>query len=117
MKIIVACTIALLMLGCRPDDQKTSTIDAKGARDSRAQLPPQLVVHLDSGNAAYRRKDYPAAKHHYEAAIRVDEKHPAAWFGLHMVERAQGNAAAAQRALEQTQKLVPGATLIHPDSV
>jgi hypothetical protein len=46
----------------------------------------------------------------------VDEKHPAGWFGLHMVERAQGDSAAAQKALEATQKLVPGATLIHPDS-
>ena len=114
MRSLWAVMFVLLALACRPDDQKTSTIDAGAVKDARATLPPELVMHLDSGNAAYRRKDYANARLHYEAATRIDDRQPAGWFGIYMVELATGDTAAAQRALRRAQKLVPGATLIHP---
>ena len=114
MKTFGAAIIALSLLACRPDDQKTESIDPRAARDARAAMPPRVALHLDSGNIAFRRKDYPTARRHYDAAIRADEKQPAGWFGIYMVELAEGNAPQAQAALKKAQKLVPGATLLHP---
>jgi len=114
MKSLWAALLVLSTLACRPDDQKTATIDTDAAKNARAALPPELAMHLDSGNAAFRRKDYGNAKVHYQAATRLDADQPAGWFGIYMVELANGNNGAAQRALRRAQKLVPGATLIHP---
>jgi tetratricopeptide (TPR) repeat protein len=104
----------LLMFGCRPDDQRTETIDAKDAKEARAHISPELATHLDSGNAAYKTKDYARAREHYRAVTRIDADAAAGWFGIYMVEQALGNAAAADSALERARKRAPGATIIHP---
>lgn len=104
----------MLMFGCRPDDQKTETIDAADVKEARAEISPELAAHLDSGNAAYKAKDYARAREHYRAVTRIDENAAAGWFGIYMVEQAQGNAAAADSALERARKQAPGATIIHP---
>lgn len=114
MKNIGIVLLVLAAIGCRPDDQKTSTLDAEGAKQTRADISPALAMHLDSGNAAFRRKDYVKAREHYDAAIKADDKQPAGWFGIYMVELALGNAEAAGKALDKAQGMVPGATLIHP---
>jgi hypothetical protein len=114
-RILLAVACMTVLTACRPDDQKTGTVATDGARETRANMSPELKMHLDSGNAAFRRKEYPAARTHYEAATRVDKKQAAGWFGLYMVELASGNAEAAGKALKRAQELVPGATLIHPN--
>ncbi len=43
----------------------------------------------------------------------MDSSVTAAWFGAYMAERALGNEAAANEALERAQQLAPGASLIH----
>ena len=115
MRAIAAIVLVGIVSACAPDDQKTSTITTDNAEQTRADMSPELKMHLDSGNAAFRRKDYPAARTHYQAAIDADQKQPAGWFGMYMVELAAGNAEAAGKALDRAQKLVPGATLIHPN--
>lgn len=116
MRTIAVVVLAGIVCACsRPDDQKTGTITTDNAAQTRADMSPELKMHLDSGNAAFRRKDYPVARTHYQAAIAADEKQPAGWFGIYMVELAAGNAEAAGKALDRAQKLVPGATLIHPN--
>ena len=58
----------MLMFGCRPDDQKTETIDASQVKEARADISPESAAHLDSGNAAYKAKDYARAREHYRTS-------------------------------------------------
>jgi tetratricopeptide (TPR) repeat protein len=104
---------ASLAPACRPDDQTTRSIDPDAAERTRAELPAELVEHLDSGNAAYRARDFEEARDQYRAAVALDSTSTAAWFGLSMAERALGNADAAAEALKRAQDLAPGASLIH----
>ena len=104
----------LLLSACKPDDQRTDTIDAEDVKEARAHISPRLVTHLDSGNAAFKARDYQRAKLHYEAVTKIDKDAAAGWFGIYMSELALGDTAAAKAALERAQKHAPGATLIHP---
>ena len=74
-----------------------------------------VAMQLDSGNTAFKAKDYAAARKHYNAVIKIDDEQPAGWFGIYMVELAEGNGKAAEEALKRAQKLMPGASLIHPE--
>lgn len=111
--LVVGCAVALTA-GCRPDDQRTETLDVEGAQQTRQQLPEELVAHLDSGSAAYRRDDFQTSLDHYRAAAEIDGEVAAAWFGVYMAHEALGNDAAADSALGRARGLAPGATLIHP---
>jgi hypothetical protein len=75
----------------------TSAADT-AARMSRAQVSPAVTAQLDSGNVAYRAKDYPTASHHYRAATGMAPEFTAAWFGVYMAETAMGHQAAADSA-------------------
>jgi Tfp pilus assembly protein PilF len=105
---------ALVLVGCRPDDQKTSSIETSNVKSARAQLAPAVVMQLDSGNAAFKRKDYDLARTRYQAAVAADESVAAGWFGLYMTQVALKDSVAAEASLKRAQKLAPGATLIHP---
>lgn len=107
--------LCLVLVGaCRPDDQATGSIKQEDVRKARTSLPGAAVAQLDSGNAAYRAKDYEHAIRHYQAAVRIDSQQAAPWFGIYMAERALGNVARADSALRRAQKVAPGASLIHP---
>jgi Flp pilus assembly protein TadD len=109
--------VCLALVGaCRPDDQSTGSIKQDDIRKARTEMPAAAVAQLDSGNAAYRVGDYPRAIQHYQAATRIDSEQAAPWFGLYMAERALGNVAGADSALQRAQKVAPGASLIHPGS-
>jgi tetratricopeptide (TPR) repeat protein len=113
---VPACCALLLLAGCRqPDDQRTDSISADQVREAREALPPGAVAQLDSGNAAYRARDYDAALRYYQAATREEPRAAAAWFGVYMAHTALGNDAAADSAMRRAQELQPGASLIHPD--
>lgn len=111
--LVLGCVVAVAA-GCRPDDQRTESLDVEEAQQTRQQLPPELVAHLDSGSAAYRRDAFETSREHYRAAAEIDGEVAAAWFGVYMAEKALGNEAAADSALQRAQGLAPGATLIHP---
>lgn len=64
-------------------------------------LPPPVTVHLDSGNVAYRAGEYEEARRHFRAAVAADTTAAAGWFGVYMAERALGNDAAAEAALQR----------------
>ena len=64
-------------------------------------------AQLDSGNIAYRAKDYKKAKEHYTNATQIDSTKGAAWFGVYMAEDKLGNKAAADLAIKKAQSLNP----------
>ena len=117
MKGLTVLVLALATLAaCRPDDQRTDTIDPVEAQMERENLPPEVVAHLDSGSAAFRADDHEQALAHYTRASELGPDVAAAWFGVYMAQRALGNDEAAATALEKAQQKVPGATLIHPSA-
>lgn len=99
---------------CRPEDQRTDSIDLEEALRARESLAPEVVAHLDSGSAAFRVDDYERARDHYLMAVELNPDAAAAWFGVYMAEKALGNEEAAAEALERAQDVQPGATLLHP---
>ena len=109
--------LCLASLGaCKPEDQETGSVNKEEMQAARSKLPETVRMHVDSGNAYYRLKDYPRALSHFQAAVAEDDDQVAAWFGIYMTQLALGNAAAADSALKRAQKAAPGATLIHPKS-
>jgi tetratricopeptide (TPR) repeat protein len=101
-------------VSCRPDDQRTETMDPQEALQKREDLDPRVVRHLDSGSVLFRADDHEGALREYRAATEIDPQAAAAWFGVYMAEHALGNEEAAAEALERARSAVPGATLIHP---
>lgn len=113
---LTAALALAAMAACRPDDQRTDTVDAAVFEEQREQLSPEVRMHLDSGSAAFRRDDHQAALDHYTQATELNENAAAAWFGVYMAQRALGDEDAAQEAMERAQASVPGATLINPST-
>lgn len=116
--VVRGVAVGLLALGlvvaeaCRPDDQRTETLDPQGA-STRAQLPAEVVEALDSGNAAYRERRFEDALEHYRTATDAAPDEPAGWFGIYMAQSALGDSAAADSALARTRDIAPGATILH----
>jgi tetratricopeptide (TPR) repeat protein len=107
--------LALMIAACkRPDDQKTESIEAKDMNEARADISPAARAQLDSGNTAYKAKEYDRALAFYQRVTELDKDAAAGWFGIYMTELARGNAPAADSALRRAQKQAPGASLIHP---
>jgi tetratricopeptide (TPR) repeat protein len=108
--------MALLVTACeQPDDQETGSISRDEVLQAREALTPEVAAAIDSGNEAYRAKDYQTALEHYQEAAELDDDLAAAWFGIYMAQLALGNTEAAGEAMERAQSLEPGASMIHPD--
>lgn len=112
--LIVALT---LLSGCRPPDQRTDSLDPLGGATAREEMRPEVVAQLDSGSQAFRADDFDNALAHYTAVTELDPENAPGWFGVYMAHRELGNMEEAQAALEHTRELVPGATLMHPDTL
>jgi hypothetical protein len=95
------------------DDQPTGSIDS-AAWSAARDLPAGVREALDSGNAAFRARDFAAAREQYLRAVQLGPEESAGWFGLSMVEGQLGNKAAADSAMRRVRALTPGATLIEP---
>lgn len=108
-----ALAVALSLVGCRPDDQRTDTIDPTPQK-ALEDMAPEAVAQLDSANAAQKAGDYTVALGHYRRVTEIEPGQASGWFGLFMANRALGNQSAADSALAHAQSLAPGATLIHP---
>lgn len=100
--------------GCVPDDQRTDSVDPEAGRRARAEWPVEVVSAVDSGNVAMRADDLKAALVYYRRAVEISPENAPAWFGVYMAERALGNPAAADSALQTVMSLAPGASLVHP---
>lgn len=112
---VIGVLVMAAAVSCRPDDQRTDSLDPGQAMQAREDMPAEVVAQLDSGSTAFRHDDYEAALVHYTRATEMAPEVGAGWFGVYMAEDALGNAEAAHEALERAQALVPGATLIHDD--
>lgn len=114
----IALFAALALTACdRPEDQETGSMSREDVRSARDDLDPAVRTALDSGNAAYRARDYEEALRHFQDAAEADEDVAAAWFGIYMAQLALGHVEEANDAMARAQSLAPGASLIHPDSV
>lgn len=113
-RALMAVLCLAVAASCRPDDQRTDTMDMQEALQKRESLAPEVVAHLDSGSVAFRADDFEGARDHYLMAVDIDPNAAAAWFGVYMAEKALGNEEAAAEALAKAQDVQPGATLLHP---
>jgi Flp pilus assembly protein TadD len=109
-------TFSLLLLAaavsCRPDDQRTDTLDAQQGMQAREDMPPAAVAQLDSGTAAFRGDHMEAALRHYTRVTEIAPDIGAGWFGVYMAAEALGDVEGAEAALERARGIVPGATLL-----
>ncbi|HEX9107754.1 MAG TPA: hypothetical protein VF832_11010 [Longimicrobiales bacterium] len=71
-------------------------------------------AQIDSGNTAYKAKDYEGALAHSRIATQRQPLLAAAWFGVYMAESALGNAAGADSAMKKVQAIAPGTMGAHP---
>jgi len=97
MKILLPaalCAAVLASSGCGSDPLDDMTV----ARD---EIPHEIAVLIDAGNAAFSSGDYETAREHYLGAASRDSSVAAAWYGVAMTERALGNDAAADAALQR----------------
>ena len=97
MKILIPallCSTVLVGSGCGSDPLDDMTV----ARD---EIPHEIAVLIDAGNAAFSAGDYETAREHYLGAASRDSSVAAAWYGVAMTERALGNDAAADAALQR----------------
>ncbi|MEQ9568634.1 MAG: hypothetical protein RLN75_00470 [Longimicrobiales bacterium] len=110
--VVLAVALSGIAGGCRPDDQRTDSIDP--ATSGRSELSAETLAQIDSGNAAYRRGEYEVAAASFRGATESAPDDPTGWFGLYMAQQSLGNTAAADSALETARSLAPGASLIRP---
>ncbi|MBL0170935.1 MAG: hypothetical protein IPP90_09420 [Gemmatimonadaceae bacterium] len=112
--------VTLLAVACSaPDVPKTPLGAADGGAfvpGATNQLPPGLTAsaaaRLDSGNIAFRLKQYDQAMRFYEAAAKDVPDHAAPWYGIYMVGQATGNTALADSATRAVAKRSGGGDLL-----
>jgi len=114
--VLISALVLVATVSCRPSDQRTDEFDVTGGAQAREKMPTEAVAQLDSGSTAFRAGDYETALAHYTRFTEIAPNFAAGWFGVYMSQRELGNAEAAEAALERAQSIVPGASLLHPDS-
>jgi len=101
---------ALVIVGCSPpDDQRTDTVDPTVAG---REISGEARIQLDSGNAAFRARDFPQALTHFTRVTEMAPDDATGWFGVYMAHNAMGNKAAADSAIARARSVAPGASLI-----
>lgn len=114
--LTAVAAIAVLAVGCqRADDQRTDTMTDRDVLAARDQLDPAVLAALDSGNVAYRARDYQRSLDHYRDAVGMQDELAAGWFGIYMAELALGNLDAAEAAMARARAHAPTASLMQPD--
>jgi tetratricopeptide (TPR) repeat protein len=99
----VRAALLLALAACGRGDAAAT----RRARPGAAAIPAPVRAQLDSGNAAYRLRDYPAALRHYREAARLDPDQAPAWYGVQMAAGALGDRAAADSAGARLRALAP----------
>ncbi len=82
---------------------------AKGGAQTTASAPdPQLRSQalIDSGNSAFKNKDYEAAAKRYASAVEVNSDDPAAYYGLGMALARLGRDDEAREAYAKARTLL-----------
>ena len=117
MNLRTGFVVVLMLLAvhsCRPDDQRTDTLDPIEGMLAREDMPPEVVAQLDSGSIQFRADSFEVALAHYRRVTEMVPEAAAGWFGVYMAQQALGNSDAAAEALQKTQDAVPGASLVYP---
>lgn len=70
-------------------------------------LAPESEALLDSGNAAFRARDFDGALAFYARAAQASPTHAAPWFGTYMVGKATNNEPLADSALREVRARAP----------
>lgn len=99
MKIRILILLALLSAGLAGSGCGSDPLDDMTV--ARGEIPHEIAVLIDAGNAAFSSGDYETARQHYLGAASRDSTVAAAWYGVAMTERALGNDAAADAALKR----------------
>jgi hypothetical protein len=76
-----------------PPKQPLNAASATAGSSGPPELTPAASAQLDSGNVAYRAKQYEVALRHYRAAATAAPQHAAPWYGVYMVGEATSNRA------------------------
>jgi hypothetical protein len=113
--MIAVLVTGMLGAGCRPDDQRTDSVDPAAGIQDRAQWSVEMREHVDGGNAAIRADSFAVARDHFLAATELEPEVAAGWFGLYLAEQGLGNVEASEAALERARSIASGASLIHDD--
>lgn len=101
--------LAAAAAGCQDSEAPRQTLGAPAVPQSGGGggLPPEVQVHVDSGNLTYRAGDYEAALRHYREGARVGPDQAVPWFGVAMAAQKVGNQALADSARAKVQELSP----------
>lgn len=118
---VLAVAAAILALGCgrgQPPGGESRADTARPAESMPAGQQPRMelgaAAQLDSGNVAYRARDYRAALAHYRKATERTPGLAAGWFGIYMAQNALGDKAGADSAMRMVQSIAPGTMGGHP---
>jgi Flp pilus assembly protein TadD len=108
---LLAAAVVLFATSCKPKSSSENakvpiTPSADSAHGALAAATP-FQTQLDSGNVAFRAKDYSLARAHFMHATEIDSTNAAAWFGVYMAEDKLGNKAQADYAIKRAQQLNP----------
>ncbi len=94
---------------------------SQGGGGPMRELPPGLnavaAARLDSGNVAFRVKQYDVALGYYRGAADAVPNHAAPWYGIYMVAQATKNTALADSALKAVAIRNGGGELLDTASV
>lgn len=104
--LLASCVVAAACGANGTDSPKQPLGSAAAAPVSDAPAPDQLpagmtplsVAHLDSGNVAFRARQYDQAMVYYRKAVADVPDHAAPWYGIFMVAQATKNSALADSA-------------------
>ncbi len=118
MKVLwVAPLVLVVVAACgRKAPATTGGAAVDTGTTGRPAVALGAAAQLDSGNAAFRAKDYTGALAHYRGAAERQPQLAAAWFGVYMAQSALGNKTAADSAMRRAQALDPGMVGGHPTS-
>ena len=86
-------------------------------RELPAGLTAVAAARLDSGNVAFRVKQYDVALGYYRGAAESVPNHAAPWYGILMVAQATKNAALAESAMKAVAARNGGGELLDTASV
>lgn len=114
---------AAMLAGCADDDAKGRTPLAGGAMPpdrsgtgAPAGPPPGMTMKsaalLDSGNVAFRLKQFAVAQAYYEKAAAEVPDQAAPWYGVYMVAQATKNQKLADSAMKMVSTKSGGGDLM-----
>jgi tetratricopeptide (TPR) repeat protein len=105
---------AALLVACSGGPEDTAEKVPLTPPEQSTALKGPEHIQLDSGNVAYRAKQYEQALRYYKSAAQLKPDFSAAWFGVYMAEDKLGNKEGAAEAMERAKTLGAAAALHHP---